>query len=364
MSQRKSLHFNVSQSGFTLVELMISIVLGLLLVTGLISAFMGSNRSSQLNATLTEMQESGRFTLNTMVSDIRMAGFQGCVNVTDAPAMVRADTAPTTNYLQDSLRAFEVEAADNWNPAPHSSFTFPVGVGEPVPGTHALSVQFASATSYEIDTMPTTSAPVSVIGTDIDIVGGDLALISDCNSADIFHVSSDSGNVLQHASSDNGGDNRLSAPYGQGSVINRTRIMRFEANIYYIGLTGRTNSDNEPLRALYKQALPYSTPPIEMATGVENMRLRLAVEDPTQPGPLTYVEPGDPLLDTHRVRSVQLGFLMQSYDNVASDPDTRSYQIAGYSIPAAVGAVNDGSAHANDNKMRLTFNSSVSIRNR
>ncbi len=351
------------QSGFTLVELMISLVLGLILLTGLISAFMGFSRSSKLNATLTEMQESGRFALDSMVRDVRMAGFQGCVNINDAPANVRADSAPTTNYLADSLTAFEVTAADNWNPSPHTSFNIPVGVGEPVPGTHALSIQFANSTSYEIQPMTSTSSPVAVVGTEMDIVAGDLALISDCNSADIFYVSSNSGMVLQHAASDNGGDNRLSAPYGQGDSRNRPRIMRFEANIYYIGLTGRTNNQNEPQRALYRQTLPYTSAPIEMATGVENLRIRLGAEDPAQPGPVTYLEPGDPLLATTRVRLVELGFLMQSYDDVASEEDSRSYQIAGFTIPASTASVRDGTAHSQDYKMRLTFNSSVAIRN-
>ncbi len=352
------------QRGFTLVEVMISLVLGLILISGLVTAFMGSKRSSALNATLTEMQESGRFALDSMIRDIRMAGFQGCANVSDTPAQVRADSAPTENYLEDSLRVYTINSATTWDPAPHSSFTIPDSIGEPVPGTHAISVQFGSATTYEIDPMSTTASAVSVMANDIDIVAGDLALISDCNGADIFYVSGNSGSVLQHAASANNGDNRLSAPYGQGDSRNRPRIMRFEANIYYVGLTGRTNSSNEPVRALYRQTLPFTNPPIEMAEGVENLRIRLGVEDPTNEGPLTYVEPDHALLATHRVRSVQVGFLMQSYDDVTSDPDTRTYQIAGYDITASDAANSDGSSHGKDKKMRLSFNASVAVRNR
>ena len=352
------------EQGFTLIEVMISVVLGLILISGLIAAFMGTNRSSELNTTLTEMQESGRFALDSIIRDVRMAGFQGCANVTETPAFIRADAAPTDNFLNDSLRAYTVSSTTAWSPAPHTSFNIPTTIGVPVPGTHALSVQFGSTTTYQISPMATTASAVTVLGTNVDLVSGDLAIISDCNGADIFEVTADSANVLQHGASQNGGDNRLSAPYGQGSDLNRPRIMRFEANIYYIGDTGRLNSTGETVRALYRQTLPYTNPPIEISEGIENMRVRLGIEDPDNPGPITFVSPDNALLDTHQIRSVQVGFLMQSYDNVADGNDSRSYQIAGYDIPASATTVTDGSAHATDKKMRLTFNSTVSLRNR
>ena len=354
-----------AQQGFTLVELMISVVLGLILIAGLVTAFMGSTRSSQLNSTLTEMQESGRFALDSMIRDIRMAGFQGCASIEDVPAQIRANAVPTEDYLDDSLRAYIVDTATSWSPAPHSSFTIPTTIGTPVPGTHALSVQFGSSTTFEILPMASTSSAVTAVGDDVDIVGGDIALISDCNGADIFQVTADNNNVLQHDAAANGGDNRLSAPYGQGDALNRPRVMRFEANIYYIGDTGRLDSTNSPVRALYRQTLPYTNPPIEIAEGIENLRIRLGVvEDPDEDGPISFVSPDSDLLDTHEVRSVQLGFLMRSFDNVSDEDDNRSYRLAGYLINASNAANVDGSAHSVDKKMRLSFNGTVSLRNR
>jgi len=352
------------QRGMTLVELMISTFLGLILISGLITAFMGTKRSSELNAALTEMQESGRFALDSMIRDVRMAGFQGCANIADFAATIRADSAPTNDYLNDSFRAHVVDAAALWDPLTHPSFNIPDAVGVPVPGTHALSVQFGSTTTYTFNPMDTTASAVSVIGDNVDIVAGDLALISNCNVADIFEVTSNSGSVLQHAAANNNGDNRLSAPYGQGSERNRPRIMRFEANIYYIGDTGRTNSDNEPVRALYRQTLPYTNPPIEMATGIENLRVRVGLENPAQAGPLTFVSPDNALIATQNIKAVQIGFLMQSYDNVSTIEDTRTYDIAGYTIPPSPAGAPDGTTHAQDRKMRLAFNASVAIRNR
>lgn len=353
-----------NQTGFTIVELMISVLLGLILISGLVTAFMGTQRTSELNSTLTDMQESGRFALDSMTRDLRMAGFQGCANVSSMPANIRADAAPTDDYLMDSLRVFEVESETNWNPAPHDSFTIPTDSGVPVPGTHAVSVQFGSPTTFRIAAMNDSLAPVVVVSDTVDLVTGDLAIISDCNGADIFEISNDTGGILQHDGGVNGGDSRLSAPYGQGDARNRPRVMRFEANIYYIGNTGRFDAQNQPIRALYRQTLPYSQRPIEMAEGIENLRIRLGVEDPLNPGDISFVTPNNPLLNTHRVRSVQIGFLMQSYSLVSDQVDTRTYQIAGYDIAPSGGAASDGLTHASDRKMRLPFNGTVSIRNR
>lgn len=352
------------ERGFTLVELMISVVLGLILITGLITAFMASNRSNTLNITLTEMQENGRFALDSIIRDVRMAGFQGCANIGEIPALVRASGAPTKNYLDDSLRAYAVDSATTWSPETHASFNIPTTIGTPIPGTHALSVQFASSTTYQLSPMTNTASNITVIGDNVDIVAGDIALISDCNGADIFQVSSNNGNVLIHNASSNSGDNRLSAPYGQGDALNRPRIMRFEANIYYIGDTGRLDSNNNAVRALYRQSLPYTNPPIEIAEGIENLRVRLGVEDPENLGLISYVSPDNELLETQQVNTVQVGFLMQSYDNVADSDDNRSYRIAGYHIPASTATATDGTAHTQDKKMRLTFNGTVSLRNR
>jgi len=362
--QYSKTQYGKTQSGFTIVELLISVALGLLLISGLVTAFVGSSRTSELNSTLTDMQESGRFALDSMTRDIRMAGFQGCANISSMPANVRANSAPTDNYAADSFRVFEVDSATNWSPAPHDSFNIPTDTGVPVPGTHAFSVQFGSPTTFAIAPMADSRASIVVTSNSLDLITGDVAIISDCSGADIFEISGDSGNSLQHDGNVNSGDDRLSAPYGQGNQSDRSRVMRFEANIYFIGDTGRLDADNKSIRSLYRQTLPYSQPPIEIAEGVENLRIRLGVEDLLNPGDITFVTPGNSLLNTHKVRSVQIGFLMQSYSSVSDQQDSRTYQIAGYEIPAGSESVTDGLTHASDRKMRLQFNGSVAIRNR
>ena len=315
-------------AGFSLVELMVGMTLGVLLIGGVITVFSGSKSSAEINTTMGELQESARFALDTMTRDTRMAGFQGCIDVNSASATLRADAVPSTDYSASALSAATIEADGSWNPAAPLNFTIPVGRGAPIPGTHALSVQFGNPETFTMQPMTQVSSQVVLDDADSGITTGDLVLISNCQVADIFEVTAAAGASLAHAGDKNGGDDRLSAPYGQAGAQNRARVMRFESNIYYIGDTGRTNGNGDPVHSLFRQSLPYSNPPIEMVEGSANMKIRLGFRDAAT-GNLTFVTPDAAVTAVGRVETVQLGLLMQSVDPVSDTTDTRSYHLAG-----------------------------------
>lgn len=62
------------QAGFSLVELMISLVLGLIIVGGAVNAFISSKQTYTLQEAMSRVQESGRFALDLMAKDLRLAG--------------------------------------------------------------------------------------------------------------------------------------------------------------------------------------------------------------------------------------------------------------------------------------------------
>jgi prepilin-type N-terminal cleavage/methylation domain-containing protein len=63
------------QKGFTLVELMISLVLGLLITSAVTFMFISSKQSFRTQEGLSEVQESGRNTLRVLATTIRYAGY-------------------------------------------------------------------------------------------------------------------------------------------------------------------------------------------------------------------------------------------------------------------------------------------------
>ena len=64
-----------NQSGLTLIELLIALVLGLIIVSAVVNMFAGSTRSAQFTAGLQSVQENGRFGLLTLTRGLRRAGY-------------------------------------------------------------------------------------------------------------------------------------------------------------------------------------------------------------------------------------------------------------------------------------------------
>lgn len=62
-------------SGFSLIELMIALAIGMFVVLGAIQVFLANQASLRLTDGLAKVQENGRFALELMSRDIRMAGY-------------------------------------------------------------------------------------------------------------------------------------------------------------------------------------------------------------------------------------------------------------------------------------------------
>ena len=64
------------QSGFGIVEMMVSLTIGLLLLGGVAQIFQGSRTSERLQNGLGEMYENARFVLDTVARDIARTGYK------------------------------------------------------------------------------------------------------------------------------------------------------------------------------------------------------------------------------------------------------------------------------------------------
>lgn len=73
--------------GFSLLELMVALALGLLLSVGILSLFQGTSRTNKVQNGLARLQENGRFAVTRMQNDLRMVGGQYCSNMSGAAAL-------------------------------------------------------------------------------------------------------------------------------------------------------------------------------------------------------------------------------------------------------------------------------------
>ncbi|MCM2680608.1 PilW family protein [Echinimonas agarilytica] len=63
-----------TQKGMTLVELLVSLVIGTALLAGSLTVLTSNNASLRLNEALSSVQENGRFALSKLTQDVRLAG--------------------------------------------------------------------------------------------------------------------------------------------------------------------------------------------------------------------------------------------------------------------------------------------------
>ncbi len=67
------------QTGLTLIEIMIALLIGAFLLGGVMQIFINSRQTYRMQENLSRLQENGRFAMEFLAKDIRMAGYWGCL---------------------------------------------------------------------------------------------------------------------------------------------------------------------------------------------------------------------------------------------------------------------------------------------
>jgi len=358
--------------GFSLIEMLIAMVLGLILISSMIAVFAGNKHSSEMNSATADLQESARFALDQMARDVRMAGFIGCLNVNANAVEIISKGAPSDDLRLTVSSGAVVDAADTWDP-PIPGYTPPTN-NPAKPGSHVLLMQYGGPDTAELTGLmssggtPSRAAPIEV-SDDLGMTSGDVAIISNCEFADLFTVTAIGGSEtepsLEHAVSGNK-TGAVTRAYGDMATIAETLVMKFNSNIYYVGETGETNSAGDKLYSLYQQTLPYdatNNPPVELVTGVENLRVSYGQRDLATNG-IRYLSADHDDFNPMTVDSIRIGILMVSYDQVTDRADDSTYVLAGQSILPAGANVDEKDTHPKDKRIRLAFNTTIQIRNK
>ena len=93
------MNLTARQQGYTLVELMISVVIGLFIIAGVFQIYLSSRAASNLQDRMSNVQENGRFALFFLQRSIRKAGFPKSTALnpfTDTPSNATCPMAVTT----------------------------------------------------------------------------------------------------------------------------------------------------------------------------------------------------------------------------------------------------------------------------
>lgn len=356
-SQHKHMYHSGSMPGnrgFSLVEMMIAMTISLIIVLAVTQIFVSSRTTYSYTEGLSRIQEGGRFVIDFLAQDIRMAGYSGCAR--------RLDSANVSNIVKDKKKAVDYDATGmevyrytgsggnglgDWTPAlPDIAGT---GVdqgyfsaGEVEPFTDVFVSKYGASIDATITAPADKTANLKVLATPEAInafTKDDVLMVTDCNNADIFSITNTvntSGTELtfSHGTGTNT-SNRLANDYDS-----RAEILHWESRIYYIGKPdldgdGKPDADTNPtlMRKVLVQGDLMAQPLVE---GVERMQLLLGIDTDTLPNKFRdntanrYVLPDDPLTaDMSKVVAVRIGFALTTGENVDADPDFKTYNILG-----------------------------------
>lgn len=138
------------QRGFSLIELMVALLLGLLLMSGIVAVYLESKRGWAQDEAIARVQENGRYALRLLSREIAMAGFLGGVTDLDqvsSPAVSNCQTwllKPDQKLDGTHKNGFQsYNAADANAPA---AFNDCFAATDVVAGTDILAIRRASDT--------------------------------------------------------------------------------------------------------------------------------------------------------------------------------------------------------------------------
>lgn len=302
-----------SQTGLTLIELMVSVTLGLLILLGLTTIFANNSRARTEVERGSRQLENGRYAMQLITADLRLAGFFDGYFPTSVP--VAASAAPTPSNVCSSdvptLSAgmsFHVQGYD----------TKPNDLGcisDVKAGTDVLVVRHADACS---------SANPADIDCDSTTVVGNYIQTSGCSAdTSLFKMNT----------------NVASLDLRKANCTSLASVRRYKTNIYFIA-NNNTGTDGIPtLKRAELGSTGFATVPL--VEGIENLQLEYGVAaNSATSTPVKYVAAGAIAdgLEWWNVMAVRVSLLSRSEAIAAGYTDTKTYQLGGTTVSAA----NDG----------------------
>lgn len=195
------------QAGFSLVELMVALVLGLLLSAGVITIFISAKQDYQVQDAVSQVQENGRFSLEFLARDIRMAGFSQCSN--------QMATANSVQNAPAALASFELGIQGFEGDGGSLPSEFP----DSLDGTDAVILHSANSDNeFSVTNHNPNSARFNIDGTHTFPAGSILMIVdSDCTSRGLFVMTGPNSGTKNNAVHNTGNTFSIGGNSGVGN---------------------------------------------------------------------------------------------------------------------------------------------------
>jgi type IV pilus assembly protein PilW len=289
------------QRGFTLIELMIAMVLGLVVMSGVVTLFAQSQRSFKVDRNVAGMQSEARFALEEIARDLRMAGF---VSEPLNPASIFPDAGLAVGI------ECGVAAQANWIYGLRDGVT-----GEMNTLTTVDNATAATATAgYACITGGEVRATTDVLATK-RVVGNTTPVANLLPGAVYVRANGSFGRMYI-----NGAAAGVPAPFND---------WEYRPHIYYIRNFTTVSGDGIP--SLCRKVLAWGAPPTMetecIAQGVEDLQVEFGL-DPDGDGNVNAYMPNPTLTQMQQAISARIYLLVRTVEEDFSYTDLRSYAVS------------------------------------
>ncbi len=329
------------QSGLSLVEILVALVISLFLLGGIVQVYLGNKAAYRFSDASARVQENGRFALDAITTDIRMAGFTGCYSLQDDDDN-DGDLSDDNPYFYNQLN-FTAGADYDFVDEPSVDATNTAGNWTT---TDTLTIRGARASQSTITTDLALNAPV-VVAANHNFEVDDIVMITNCFSGNIFQITSISADqtTLGHSAS-SGTPGNASANFETSIPVseykaNSASVFSLQEVAYSIGVSG--SGSGEP--ALFRSINGTNQ---ELIEGIENFQVLFGV-DSDGDGSANQYQESDAVANLQQVTAVRLWFVVRSNQDFVVDA-AQSYSINGNTITPA------------DQRFRQVFSATIALR--
>lgn len=343
-----------SMRGFTLVELMVGMAVGLFVLLVAVSIFVSTRMLHSVGAASTRMSENGRLAMDTLQTDLRNASFLGCRPLLNEPP-VSVLNAGNGAFLTTSagLLGFRGTGA-GFSPALAGPLAAMPAASGPLTSSDVLIVRVPfdpDGLGIVAAMASTLAAPqVAASAPGNTIAAGDIVLVASCKAAAMFQVTEPNPaatGMLTHG---------LGGAFVPGNAVadlqQRFRtdatVYKMQTRHYFVAPSALHPGTN----SLWRLAVPGPSDPEEVASGVDRLSITYGIDGGAAAGQqnVDHYAAADGVTAWDKVVSVRLQMLIATAkDNVSQSH--QSVDFAGATITAG------------DRRLRSVLSELVTVRN-
>ncbi len=281
------------QTGFSIVEILVALVLSLILTLVVSQIYLSSKQSYHLQEAQSRLQENGRFALELLAKDIRRAGNLGCPSAKIAPVVIAKDSPDisTATAISGFNATTEISkypiptstySGQNWQPKVTSDTL------DAVKGTDIFNIQFAEPCGgwlQEKITGMTSSPSIKIPSTNTCSIEANTELVlSDCGQIEVFRAAAAPSGGTTMTLTESTYNSRENFTYSHDMDA---EVMEFHSYTYFIRMF---NAEPTLYRQENKSTITTPTPQPVME-GVEDMQVLYGIDNDADGSVDQYLAP-------------------------------------------------------------------------